>query len=99
MSCAPAIKYNPPINDPLVLNEHDNHQISILSYNIQTIFGKDEGKVEALLDYINTQKYDFVLLQELFDESVRNHIVSNINKDVYRSLVSRIDYDSFPENI
>jgi endonuclease/exonuclease/phosphatase family metal-dependent hydrolase len=99
LSCAPVIQYQPPVNDPLVFNENDNHRVSILSYNIQTIFGKNEGKVDALMQYINSQQYDFVLFQELFDESVRNHITSNIDRNAYKSVVSRIDYDSFPENI
>jgi len=76
-----------------------NDQLSVLTYNIQTIFGKNEGKLKALLDYINTQQYDFVLFQELFDESVRDHIITNIDKNVYKSVVSRVDYDSFPENL
>ena len=99
LSCAPAIQYQPPVNDPLILKENDDQQISILSYNIQTIFGKNDGKVEALLNYINSEKYDFVLFQELFDESVRDHLTSNIDRKSYKSVVSRIDYDSFPENI
>jgi endonuclease/exonuclease/phosphatase family metal-dependent hydrolase len=70
-----------------------------LTYNIQTIFGKNEGKLEALLNYINKEKYDFLLLQELFDESIREDIISNIDRTVYKSIVSRIDYESFPENI
>ena len=98
-SCAPAIHYTPAVNDPLVINKSPDDQFTVLTYNIQTIFGKDENKLEALLDYINNQQFDFVLLQELFDESVREHIVANIDRQIYKSLVSRIDYDTFPENI
>lgn len=98
-SCATAINYQPPINDPLVLNTTDEGQVSILTYNIQSIFGKNENKVETLTNYINHQRFDFVLLQELFDESVRRQIISTIDKQFYKSVVSRIDYDSFPENI
>jgi endonuclease/exonuclease/phosphatase family metal-dependent hydrolase len=99
ISCAPSIHYQPAINDPLVLNPTDGDQVSILTYNIQTIFGKNESKLNTLLDYINSQQYDFVLLQELFDESIRNQILSSIDRQVYQSVVSRIDYHSFPESI
>jgi endonuclease/exonuclease/phosphatase family metal-dependent hydrolase len=99
VSCSPAIQYQPPVNDPLIFTPDEDNQFSILTYNIQTIFGKNEGKLNVLMDYLNAQQYDFVLLQELFDESVRNQIISSIDKNVYKSLVSRVDYDSFPENI
>jgi endonuclease/exonuclease/phosphatase family metal-dependent hydrolase len=99
ISCASSIQYQPPINDPIILNHNDDNHVSILTYNIQTIFGKNEDKLNALMDYLNTQKYDFVVLQELFDESVRNQIISNLDKSIYKSAVSRVDYESFPENI
>jgi endonuclease/exonuclease/phosphatase family metal-dependent hydrolase len=97
ISCSPAIYYEPPVNDPLLISQKQEDDLSILTYNIQTIFGKNEGKLKALLEYINTQQYDFVLFQELFDESVRNHILTNIDKNIYKSFVSRVDYESFPE--
>ena len=93
------VHYQPPVNDPLVIGQNQDDQFTILTYNIQTIFGKNEGKLLTLLDYLNTQQYDFVLFQELFDESIRNKIISNIDKEVYKSVVSRIDYTSFPEFI
>jgi endonuclease/exonuclease/phosphatase family metal-dependent hydrolase len=97
ISCAPAIHYQPLVNDPLVIDQNGGDQISILTYNIQTIFGKDESKLQSLLDYVNTQQFDFVLFQELFDESVRDYVVSHIDNEVYQSIVSRIDYNTFPE--
>jgi endonuclease/exonuclease/phosphatase family metal-dependent hydrolase len=68
-----------------------------MTYNIQSIFGKNESKVNALVNYIIKERYDFVLFQELFDESVRNQILTKIDKSIYQTVVSRVDYDSFPE--
>jgi hypothetical protein len=51
------------------------------------------------MTYINTQQYDFVIFQELFDESARDYIITNIDQDIYGSMVSRVDYNSFPEII
>jgi endonuclease/exonuclease/phosphatase family metal-dependent hydrolase len=98
-SCSPSIHYQPPVNDPLILNQDEDNQFSILTYNIQSIFGKNQEKLNSLMTYINTQQYDFVIFQELFDESVRDHIITNIDKDIYGSMVSRVDYNSFPEII
>jgi endonuclease/exonuclease/phosphatase family metal-dependent hydrolase len=68
-----------------------------MTYNIQSIFGKDESKLDALVDYITREQYDFVLFQELFDETVRSQILKRIDRRFYPSVVSRVDYDSFPE--
>ncbi len=97
ISCAPTTHYKPAVNDPLVLTNINQDQVSLLTYNIQAIFGKDESKLDALVDYINTEEYDFVVFQELFDEEARDYILSNIDTNTYRSIVSRVDYDSFPE--
>ena len=51
----------------------------------------------SLTEYLNNEQYDFVLLQELFDEAAREYIESNRDTSVYQSVVSRIDYTSFPE--
>jgi len=96
-SCAPSVSYHPVINDPLVVNTSGNDQISIMTYNIQSIFGKNESKLNALADYINKEHYDFVLFQELFDEAVRDQILSKIDRNIFQSIVSRVDYTSFPE--
>ncbi len=95
ISCGSTITYQPAINDPIKINSEN--QLSLLSYNIQAIFGKDESKLDALVEYINTETYDFVVLQELFDEGARDYILSKINREVYKSVVSRVDYESFPE--
>ena len=97
ISCSPSIIYQPPVNDPLVLTGSGNESLSILTYNIQTVFGKDENKLDALLDYIDRERFDFVLFQELFDEAARNYIRKNLNTGTYKCVVTRIDYESFPE--
>ena len=87
------------MNDPLLINHRNNQDISILTYNVQTVFGKDENKMKSLSRYINREKYDFVLLQEMFDEEARNYIIANRDTAEYQSVVARIDYNSFPELI
>ncbi len=97
MQCSPSIVFQPAVNDPLLVSDSAGEQLSILTYNIQTVFGKNEDKLKALMTYINEQRYDFVVLQELFDESAREYILNNRNRSHYQSAVSRIDYNSFPE--
>jgi len=98
-ACSPAVTFEPPVNDPLVVDAGTDGQLNILTYNIQTVFGKDESKLDALLQYINNAGFDFVLLQELFDENARNYILENIDRQHYQSVVSRVDYESFPDNL
>ena len=97
ISCSPSINYQPLVNDPLMVKDNQDNQINLMTYNIQSIFGKDENKIDALVDYINREQYDFVLFQELFDETVRSQILKKINRRFYPSVVSRVDYESFPE--
>jgi len=99
IACSPAAVYHPPVNEPPVLAITEEGQLSIMTYNIQTVFGKDETKLAALLDYIALAQFDFVLFQELFDEDIRDHILQHIDRKAYQSVVSRIDYDTFPENL
>ncbi len=97
IACSPAGVYHPPVNEPPMPAITEEDKFSILTYNIQTVFGKDETKLEAMLDYIASAQFDFVLFQELFDEDARDHILQHIDRNVYQSIVSRIDYDTFPE--
>jgi len=98
-SCSSLVDFQSPVNDPLYTTDGGGFQFSIISYNIQALFGKDRNKVDGLLNYISKEEYDFVALQELFDENVRHYIVNNIDTNQYRSVVSRVDYESFPSNI
>ena len=99
ISCTSVTHYQPAVNDPLLVSTEQNSQISLLSYNIQAIFGKDQDKLDALLDYIDEEAYDFVVFQELFDEQAREYIMKKVNPLTYRSIVARVDYDSFPESL
>lgn len=73
------------------------NEISIVTYNIKAIYDKEPGQVDSLIEFINKDKYDFVIFQELFDESTRDEIVEKVDKDYYKSIISRVDYNSFPE--
>lgn len=77
------------------LNAKENG-ISLVTYNIKAIYDKEPGQVDSLVEFINNDNYDFVILQELFDESTRDEIVEKTD-DYYKSIISRVDYNSFPE--
>jgi endonuclease/exonuclease/phosphatase family metal-dependent hydrolase len=73
------------------------NEISLLTYNIKAIYDKEEGQIDSLMKYINKEKFDFVLLQELFDESTRDEIIEKSDTSFYSTIISRVDYISFPE--
>lgn len=97
-SCAPPPVFNPKINSKNDGVTNDN-EISIITYNIQSVFGKGEKKVAALTEYLDAESYDFVLMQEVFDENARNYFVENLDSSFYQTRVPRVDYCSFPSNI
>ncbi len=88
----------PKINDKVVTVDGKN-DISIITYNIQTVWGKDKEKLESLINYLNEAKFDFVVMQELFDENTRGSLVENLDPVFYKALVPRIDYNCFPSLI
>jgi len=88
----------PKINDKVVADKSQN-EISIITYNIQALWEKEDYKVKSLTKYLNQSKYDFVTMQEVFDEDNRNSIVSNLDHSFYKTLIPRVDYDCFPANI
>ena len=87
------------INDSVSKSVNGSDQINLITYNIQDIFGKAESKLDASIDYLNREDYDFVLLQELFNEGTREYVLSKIDTNKYKSIISRIDYNSFPDFI
>jgi len=97
ISCTATTLQQPVLNDPLVIPAGGDEQISLLTYNLQAIFGKEREQLDALLAYINREAYDFVVFQELFDEQTRAYIVDHIDAGTYKTVVSRVDYNSFPE--
>jgi endonuclease/exonuclease/phosphatase family metal-dependent hydrolase len=98
-SCSSSIDFQSPVNDPIYTSGGDYERISILSYNIQALFGKDPDKVDGLLEYVTNEGYDFVALQELFDESVRRYMLNQIDTAKFKSILKRVDYHTFPSNI
>lgn len=98
VSCSPSPVFNARINDSNNKKLSAN-EFSIITYNIQTAFGKDEEKVFSLTKYLKDSKYDFVVMQEVFDEDVREKLLENLDTENYVSIIPRIDYRSFPTNI
>ena len=94
-SCSEPPIFKTKINDGNSSNNSGN-EISLITYNIQTVFGKGEEKVAALTEYLDTECYDFVLMQEVFDENTRNYFVANLDTAFYKARVPRVDYSSFP---
>jgi len=79
--------------------DSSKNEISLLTYNIKAIYDKEEGQIDSLMRYINKEKFDFVLFQELFDESTRDEIIEKSDTSFYSTIISRVDYNSFPEFI
>lgn len=75
------------------------NEIKLITYNIKAIYEKEEDQVDSLVSVINKEKFDFVIFQELFDESTRDDIVEKADKSHYKTVIARIDYNSFPEFI
>lgn len=74
-------------------------QIRLITYNIKAVYEKEKDQVNNLMEFINEGKYDFVLFQELFSESTRDFIIEKTDTNFYRSIIARVDYNSFPEFI
>jgi len=97
ISCS-SIDYISNGDNPVRTNT-SNNEISLLTYNIRAIYDKEEGQIDSLMTYINKEKFDFVLFQELFDESTRDEIIKKSDPSFYSTIISRVDYHSFPEFI
>jgi endonuclease/exonuclease/phosphatase family metal-dependent hydrolase len=79
--------------------DRSENEISLITYNIEAIFDKEKGQIDSLMTYINKEKFDFVLFQELFDESMRDEIIEKSDTSFFSAIIPRIDYNSFPEFI
>lgn len=75
------------------------NQINLVTYNIKAIYDKEENQINNLMEFVRSEGFDFVLFQELFDESVRDEIIEKTNTDQFSTIISRVDYNSFPEFI
>lgn len=80
-------------------NNKNKSNIKAVTYNIKAIYDKEETQVDSLMEYINQGKFNFVVFQELFDESTRCEIVEKTDTNFYGTIISRVDYVSFPEFI
>ncbi len=77
----------------------ESKEISLVTYNIKAIYEKEENQVDSLMSFVNNNKFDFVVFQELFDESTRDDIIEKADPEFYNTFISRVDYNSFPEFI
>src|SRR3990170_7556277 len=90
------ISYNNHSHGTKVIN---NNQINLITYNIKAIYKKEENEVDNLMKYINEERFDFVIFQELFNESTRDYIIEKTDTNQFSTIISRVDYNSFPEFI
>lgn len=98
VSCSSSVMFNPKINDQLVFDSTKD-ELSIITYNIQTVLGKGDDQLEGLISYLNKAEFDLITLQEVFSENVRDELIQKLNPKVYKGIVPRVDYDSFPSNL
>ncbi|NOX66737.1 MAG: hypothetical protein GXO85_13345 [Chlorobi bacterium] len=93
----------PPIIDVKINDSNTSgntkNEIGLITYNIKAVYGKSEVESNSLVQYLNNQLFDFVLLQEVFDEDAREYLIGNLDSSFYRSMIPRIDYNSFPANL
>lgn len=86
-------------NNTYFKEQQNDSSISIVTYNIKAIYDKEETQVDSLMDFINRGKFNFVVFQELFDESTRCEIVEKTDTNYFGTIISRVDYVSVPEFI
>lgn len=77
----------------------NQNQISLITYNIKAVYEKKQSEVDNLVSYINNEGFDFVIFQELFNESTRDRIIDKADTTHFTSIIARVDYNSFPEFI
>ena len=88
-----------PKKNNKVVTDDSKNEISIITYNIQALWEKEDEKVKSLAKYLNESKFYFVTMQEVFDEDNRDSLVENLDHSFYKSLVPRVDYNCFPANM
>lgn len=81
----------------IIKNFSDKNEITLVTYNIKAIYEKETDQVKNLMSFVNGKKFDFVVFQELFDESTRCEIIEKTDTSFYNTIISRVDYNSFPE--
>ena len=96
ISCSSVNYFSSPLSSNRNPTDSIN-EVSFVTYNIKAIYDKEPSQVDSLMEFINNDKFDFVIFQELFDESTRDEIVEKTDTNFYKSIISRVDYNSFPE--
>lgn len=77
----------------------NKNQFNLITYNIKAVYEKDKKQIDKLMEYINGEEFDFVIFQELFDESTRDYILEKTDTNYFTTIIARVDYNSFPEFI
>ena len=77
----------------------NKNQINLITYNIKAVYQKDEKQIDKLMEYINSEDFDFVLFQELFNEGTRDYVIEKTDTAHFKTIIARVDYNSFPEFI
>lgn len=72
---------------------------NLITYNIKAIYKKEDDEITNLMDYVNNNNFDFVIFQELFNESTRDAIIEKADYNNFTTFIARVDYNSFPELI
>lgn len=90
------ISYASSSNDT---DPYPKNEFSLITYNIKAIYDKEEEQMDSLIKHVHDEEYDFVIFQELFDESMRDYIIENSDTNKFITVISRVDYLSFPEFI
>jgi endonuclease/exonuclease/phosphatase family metal-dependent hydrolase len=98
MACS-TVDYKSNLSSSTRFPSINNSKISLLTYNIKAIYEKEDDQIDSLMSFVNTGGFDFVVFQELFDESTREHIINKADAGNFNTFVSRVDYNSFPEFI
>ena len=98
LSCS-SVDYISNGNKSSKSNLPNNNEIRLVTYNIKAIYDKEDGQVDKLTDFVKRGQFDFVVFQELFDESTRCEIIEKTDTSFYSTIISRVDYNSFPEFI
>ncbi len=77
----------------------NKESLGLITYNIKAIYEKEDYEINDLMKIINNSANDFVVFQELFDESTREKIIESADTNLFSTIISRVDYNSFPEFI
>jgi endonuclease/exonuclease/phosphatase family metal-dependent hydrolase len=75
----------------------DVKEIKMITYNIKAVYEKEKDQIDNLMDYINNERFDIVMFQELFNERTRDYILDKTDTNLFSTIIARVDYNSIPE--